>query len=102
LRRVLFRSGPDCQRPTSVGVLCVDCEREISRQQASTRPRNAMGAGMGRRTPYVTYTLIGLSVLAFVGQTLAPQIVQQLGIFAPYRAVFMPWTFFTAGFLHGG
>src|SRR5699024_11701861 len=63
---------------------------------------NAMGAGMGRRTPYVTYTLIGLSVLAFVGQTLAPQIVQQLGIFAPYRAVFMPWTFFTAGFLHGG
>ncbi|ACU84090.1 rhomboid family serine protease [Brachybacterium faecium] len=93
---------PDCQRPTSVGVLCVDCEREISRQQASTRPRNAMGAGMGRRTPYVTYTLIGLSVLAFVGQTLAPQIVQQLGIFAPYRAVFMPWTFFTAGFLHGG
>src|SRR5699024_10313139 len=54
---------PDCQRPTSVGTLCVDCEREISRQQASTRPRNAMGASMGRRTPYVTYTVIALCVL---------------------------------------
>src|SRR5699024_2869726 len=93
---------PDCQRPTSVGTLCVDCEREISRQQASTRPRNAMGARMGARTPYVTYTVIGLSVLAYLGQMLAPGIVEQLGIFAPFRALLMPWTFFTAGFLHGG
>lgn len=93
---------PDCQRPTSVGVLCVDCERDISRQQASTRPRNAMGASMGKRTPYVTYTLIGLCVLAYLGQMVAPQIVEQLGIFAPFRALAMPWTFFTAGFLHGG
>ena len=93
---------PDCQRPTPVGVLCTDCEREVSRQQASTRPRNAMGGRMGQSTPYVTYTLIALNVLAFVGQTLAPQIVEQLGIFAPFRALAMPWTFLTAGFLHGG
>lgn len=93
---------PDCQRPTSVGVLCVDCEREISRQQASTRPRNAMGARIGQSIPYVTYTLIGLCVLAYLGQMVAPQIVVQLGLFAPFRAVAMPWTFFTAGFLHGG
>ncbi|HIY25463.1 MAG TPA: rhomboid family intramembrane serine protease, partial [Candidatus Brachybacterium merdigallinarum] len=82
--------------------LCVDCEREISRQQASTRPRNAMGASMGRRTPYVTYTVIALCVLAYVGQMVAPGIVEQLGIFAPFRALLMPWTFLTAGFLHGG
>lgn len=93
---------PDCQRPTSVGVLCVDCEREISQQQASTRPRNAMGARIGKRTPYVTYTVIALCVLAYLGQMVAPQIVEQLGIFAPFRILAMPWTFFTAGFLHGG
>ena len=93
---------PDCQRPTAVGVLCVDCERELSRQQASTRPRNAMGAGIGKRTPYVTYTLIALCVLAYLGQMVAPHIVEQLGLFAPFRALYMPWTFFTAGFLHGG
>ena len=93
---------PDCQRPTDVGVLCVDCERELARQQASTRPRTAMGGRMGRGAPVVTYTLIALNVLVFVGQTLAPQIVEQLGIFAPFRALAMPWTFLTAGFLHGG
>lgn len=93
---------PDCQRPTAVGVLCVDCERELSRQQASTRPRNAMGAGIGKRTPYVTYALIALCVLAYLGQMVAPHIVEQLGLFAPFRALAMPWTFFTAGFLHGG
>ncbi len=93
---------PDCQRPTDVGVLCVDCERELARAQASTRPRTAMGGRMGSGAPVVTYTLIGLCVLAFVGQTLAPQIVEQWGIFAPFRALVMPWTFLTAGFLHGG
>ncbi len=93
---------PECQRPTSVGVLCVDCDRELAQQQAATRPRNAMGGGIGRRTPYVTYSIIALCVLAYLGQMLAPQVVQQLGIFAPFRALIMPWTFFTAGFLHGG
>jgi membrane associated rhomboid family serine protease len=93
---------PDCQRPTDVGVLCVDCERELARQQASTRPRTAMGGRMGRGAPVVTYTLIGLCVLVFAGQTVAPQIVEPLGIFSPYWARAMPWTFLTAGFLHGG
>ena len=92
---------PDCQRPTPVGVLCVDCEREVMRQQASTRPRNAMGGRMGQSTPYVTYALIALSVVTYVGQMLVPQIVEQLGLFVPIRAVVMPWTFFSAGFLHG-
>ncbi|AXK46812.1 rhomboid family intramembrane serine protease [Brachybacterium saurashtrense] len=93
---------PECQRPASVGVLCADCAREVSRQRASTRPRNAMGGAMGRSRPLVTYTLIGLCVLAYLGQMAAPQIVTQLAIFAPFRALAMPWTFFTAGFLHGG
>lgn len=93
---------PDCQRPTDVGVLCVDCEQELSRAQAGARPRTAMGGRMGGGAPVVTYALIGLCVLAFAGQTLAPQIVEQWGIFAPFRALAMPWTFLTAGFLHGG
>lgn len=93
---------PDCQRPTSVGVLCVDCEREISKQQAATRPRNAMGGGMGRGKPVVTYTVMGLCVLAYLGQMAVPAIVYGLGLFVPGYALVMPWTFLTAGFLHGG
>jgi membrane associated rhomboid family serine protease len=61
-----------------------------------------MGGRMGRGAPVVTYTLIGLCVLVFAGQTVAPQIVEPLGIFSPYWARAMPWTFLTAGFLHGG
>ncbi|MEE1619677.1 rhomboid family intramembrane serine protease [Brachybacterium sp. J153] len=93
---------PDCQRPAAVGVLCVDCARDLERQQASSRPRNAMGGAMGRATPVVSYTIIALCVLAYVGQRVAPDLVVQLGIFAPFRALAMPWTFLTAGFLHGG
>ena len=78
---------PDCQRPTSVGVLCVDCDRELSRQQASTRPRNAMGASAGDRRPLVTYTVIGLCVALFAGQAISGGIVEQLLIFAPFRAL---------------
>ncbi|GAA1488738.1 rhomboid family intramembrane serine protease [Brachybacterium sacelli] len=93
---------PDCQRPTSVGVLCVDCEREISKQQAASRPRNAMGGGMGRGKPVVTYSVMALCVLAYLGQMALPAIVYGLGLFVPGYALVMPWTFLTAGFLHGG
>ncbi|WP_193105169.1 rhomboid family intramembrane serine protease [Brachybacterium sp. FME24] len=93
---------PDCQRPTPVGVLCVDCERELSKQQANSRPRNAMGGRIGKGKPYVTYTVIALCILGYVGQTVMPEVVYQLGVFSPFRALVMPWTFLTAGFLHGG
>ena len=93
---------PDCQRPAAVGLLCVDCENELSRQQASARPRNAMGGGMGSRQPVVTYTVMGLSILFYLGQVLAPSVMYQLLMFVPFRAVVMPWTFLTSGFLHGG
>src|SRR5690625_6011875 len=67
---------PDCQRSAAVGMLCVDCENELSRQQASARPRNAMGGGMGSGQPVVTYTVMGLSVLFYLGQVLAPSVMR--------------------------
>jgi len=91
-----------CQRPAAVGVLCVDCEHQLARQQRSTQPRNAMGGAARRSTPYVTYTVMALCALAFIGQNLAPDIVFQGLAFAPFRALAMPWTFVTSGFLHGG
>lgn len=95
---------PQCQRPAAVGVLCVDCERELSRQQASARPRNAMGGRLGGATaqkPLVTYTIMALCVLAYVGQTVSGGVVEQWLIFAPFRILAYPWTFITSGFLHG-
>ncbi|MGY5765166.1 rhomboid family intramembrane serine protease [Brachybacterium sp. DNPG3] len=93
---------PECQRPTAVGVLCADCERELSRQQASARPRNAMGGRTGGADkPVVTYTIMALCVLAYVGQMVSGGLVEQWLIFSPFRILAYPWTFITAGFLHG-
>src|SRR5699024_8071274 len=92
---------PDRQRAAAVGMRCVGCATERGRQQASARPRNAMGGGMGSRQPVVTYTVMGLSVLFYLGQVLAPSVMYQLLMFVPFRAVAMPWTFLTSGFLHG-
>ena len=57
---------------------------------------------MGTRQPVVTYTVMGLSILLYLGQMLAPSLMYQLLMFVPFRAVVMPWTFLTSGFLHGG
>ena len=92
----------ECQRQAPVGMLCVDCERELQQQSQNSQPRTAMGGRMGAAQPVVTWTILGLCVLLYGGQVIAPQIVEQLLMFAPVRALSMPWTFLTSGFLHGG
>lgn len=91
-----------CQRQAPVGMLCVDCERELAAAQAGSQPRNAAGGRMGTQTPIVTYVLIALCALAFGGQMLIGTAFEQPMLFAPIRALAMPWTFITSGFLHGG
>lgn len=91
---------PQCQRPAAVGVLCPDCADAAQRASRATAPRGALGARTTGQ-PVVTITVIALCVLVYLGQMIAPQIVEQLLIFAPVRALAMPWTFLTAGFLHG-
>ncbi|PWH07296.1 rhomboid family intramembrane serine protease [Brachybacterium endophyticum] len=93
----------DCQRPAPVGMLCVDCERELGAQQRSASPRNMAGGRMGSATPFLTYGVIGICVALFLGQTLIPGgAVEQALIYAPVRTLAMPWTMITSGFLHGG
>ncbi|SEJ57064.1 rhomboid family intramembrane serine protease [Demequina mangrovi] len=55
---------PECQRPASVGIQCVDCVREAAAQR---RPLvNRLGFTSAHGTPYVTYALIAANVLAFL------------------------------------
>src|SRR4051795_9355776 len=49
---------PDCMTPTSVGMRCPECSREKTRVV-----RRAYAGG----DPIVTYTLIGMNVLAYLG-----------------------------------
>ncbi len=88
---------PECQRPAAVGIQCVDCVREAARAAATTRTVFGGRATDGR--PLVTYTIIGLSVLVYLGQ-LASSTVTSRFAFAPYLGWTQPWRFVTAVFLH--
>lgn len=93
---------PECQRPAAVGIVCVDCAREMEGARRQSAPRTLLGGIRAGGRPIVTMTIIGICVVLFLGQMVSGGLVEQLLIFAPYRALDMPWTFLTAGFLHGG
>lgn len=61
-----------------------------------------MGSATGWAGPVVTYAIMGLCVLTFLGQTLLPGLPERLAMFVPGLALQRPWTFLTSGFLHGG
>lgn len=93
---------PECQRPAAVGILCVDCVRDLEREQRQSSPRTAMGGPTGTDRPIVTLTIIVLCVVGFLLQQAGGTLAGRYLMFAPYRALAMPWTFLTSGFLHGG
>jgi membrane associated rhomboid family serine protease len=55
---------PECMRPASVGFQCPD---DVKLGQVRQRtPRTVVGASTGTQYPYVTWTLVGLNVLAYI------------------------------------
>jgi membrane associated rhomboid family serine protease len=88
---------PDCQRPAPVGIQCVDCVREAARTSPTARTIFGGRATDGR--PIVTYTIIGICALAFVGQLASDEVTQRFA-FAPFIGWVEPWRFVTAAFLH--
>lgn len=82
-----------CQVPLEVGMMCVDCL--AAAQKAAPKVRYATAK------PLVTYTLIGLNVLIWLAQLVAPT-VTQAGVYVPlYVEVTGEWyRLLTAGFLH--
>jgi len=68
---------PDCMRDAAVGHQCVEC---VSAGQKGVRqPRTVLGARAPEsQTPVVTYTLIGLCLLAYVGEMLSDRVVTEL------------------------
>ena len=88
---------PECQRPAAVGIQCVDCVREAARTTPQARTIFGGRATDGR--PILTYTIIGLCAVVYVGQLASSQITEELW-FAPYLGWTEPWRFVTAAFLH--
>ncbi|WP_455361019.1 rhomboid family intramembrane serine protease [Streptomyces sp. SYSU K21746] len=70
---------PDCMREAAVGHQCVECVKEGHR--SIRQARTVFGGKIaGSAVPVVTYTLIALNVLAYLGELVRPAIVDQFGM----------------------
>jgi len=95
---------PDCMTPSPVGMRCPECAGERSK---STTVR--FGA---RDTPYATYALLALNVIAFVAEIGGGggaaslegggELVSDGGLFGPAVADGQWYRVVTSGFLHAG
>ncbi len=92
---------PECMRDAAVGHQCVECVREGA---ATVRqPRTQVGGRMGPTTPFVTYGLIALNVLAFIAQTASSSLERELVLWSPAVAADADlYRLITSAFLHYG
>lgn len=88
---------PNCQRPASVGIQCVDC----AKTSASNQPRTVAGARLTNRQPVITQALIAINLAVYALQLINPNLVN-FGLFVPIWGAAEPWRFLTAAFLHSG
>lgn len=65
---------PDCMREAAVGHQCPECVKEGVR---SVRQARTAFGGRITAVPLVTYVLIGLNVLAYIGELVRPAIVDR-------------------------
>ncbi|MFF0018388.1 rhomboid family intramembrane serine protease [Streptomyces sp. NPDC005374] len=65
---------PDCMREAAVGHQCPECVKEGAR---SVRQARTAFGGRITAVPLVTYVLIGLNVLAYIGELVRPAIVDR-------------------------
>lgn len=65
---------PDCMRDAAVGHQCVECVR--AGNKTTRQPRTVFGGRVAVR-PVVTLTLIGLNVVAYLGELVRPGIVDK-------------------------
>jgi membrane associated rhomboid family serine protease len=97
---------PSCQVQAAVGVHCVDCARQ--NQQVRPKPRIVTAFRRTSTQPVVTYSLIGLSVLVFIAQSIpglggvVTSALQYAGLYTQPRtgAPLEPWRMITSVFAH--
>jgi membrane associated rhomboid family serine protease len=89
---------PECQRPAAVGVQCVDCVKEGSRQVRTGR--TVFGGAVARDgRPLVTQTIIAICVVVYVLQRADTDVTVRF-LYAPVTTVAEPWRMITVAFLH--
>ncbi|MFD9005958.1 rhomboid family intramembrane serine protease [Streptomyces sp. NPDC059582] len=68
---------PNCMREAAVGHQCVECVKEGAR---SVRQARTVFGGRITAVPLVTYVLIGLNVLFYLGELVRPEFVDRFGM----------------------
>ncbi|MGW2561327.1 rhomboid family intramembrane serine protease [Streptomyces sp. NPDC001514] len=68
---------PDCMREAAVGHQCVECVKEGHR--SIRQARTAFGGRVGASTT-VTYALIALNLVLYLGELVRPELTDQLGM----------------------
>ncbi len=89
---------PECQRAAAVGVHCVDCVREA--QSAVRATTTVFGGKVRAGRPVVTFTLIGLNLLAYLVEQVQGTAFIRQWLFSPVVGDTEPWRFLTSAFLH--
>ncbi|WP_392669743.1 rhomboid family intramembrane serine protease [Streptomyces sp. LN785] len=70
---------PDCMREAAVGHHCVQCVKEG--QRSVRQARTVFGGAVPRTAvPLVTYVLMGLNILVYLGELVRPGIVDRFGM----------------------
>ncbi|MFI6057056.1 rhomboid family intramembrane serine protease [Streptomyces sp. NPDC051286] len=70
---------PDCMREAAVGHHCVECVKEG--QRSIRQARTVFGGAVSRTAvPVVTYVLMGLNIVAYLGELVRPGIVDRFGM----------------------
>jgi membrane associated rhomboid family serine protease len=89
---------PDCMRVASVGHQCVECVQQGSR---TIRQAETPFGGRPVTTPVVTWTLVGINVLAYLAEVAnAPLVLTRFQMSADQVAAGEWWRLFTGAFLH--
>ncbi|WP_394940394.1 rhomboid family intramembrane serine protease [Psychromicrobium sp. YIM B11713] len=88
----------ECQRPAAVGIQCVDCVRETSK--AAPVKRAVFGGVARGGRPVVTFTLIAICVLVFIGEWIPGLGISDAFLYAPVTTETQPWRMLTSVFTH--
>lgn len=88
----------ECQRQAAVGIQCVDCVRESSKNAPVNR--TMAGGVVTTGKPIITYVLIALCVLVFAAELIPNANVINYLAYAPFATEQEPWRMLTSIFTH--
>lgn len=92
----------ECQTQAAVGVHCPECRREARQSAPRTKPAVVTAINRARRGggPVVTFSIIGVTALVYLGQLVSGTgVINALVYFPPYTEI-EPWRMLTTMLVH--